>query len=46
MAFSDNLRRLRLDKKFTQEQAAEALGVSPQSVSRWECGPTPCPALF
>lgn len=40
MAFSDNLRRLRLDKKFTQEQAAEALGVSPQSVSRWECGNT------
>ena len=40
MAFSDNLRRLRLDKKFTQEQAAETLGVSPQSVSRWECGNT------
>ncbi len=40
MAFSDNLRRLRLDKKLTQEQTAEALGVSPQSVSRWECGNT------
>lgn len=40
MAFSENLRRLRLQKQLTQEQAAEALGVSPQSVSRWECGNT------
>lgn len=40
MAFSDNLRRLRLEKQLTQEQAAETLGVSPQSVSRWECGNT------
>lgn len=40
MAFSDNLRRLRLQKQVTQEQTAEALGVSPQSVSRWECGNT------
>ena len=40
MAFSDNLRRLRLEKQLTQEQAAEILGVSPQSVSRWECGNT------
>ena len=40
MAFSDNLRRLRLQKQLTQEQTAEALGVSPQSVSRWECGNT------
>lgn len=38
--FSDNLRRLRLEKKYTQEQAAELLGVSPQSVSRWECATT------
>ena len=38
--FSENLRRLRLEKKLTQEQTAEALGVSPQSVSRWECGNT------
>ena len=40
MAFSDNLRRLRQGKQMTQEQVAEALGVSPQSVSRWECGNT------
>ena len=38
--FSDNLRRLRLEKSLTQEQLAEMLGVSAQSVSRWECGNT------
>ena len=38
--FSKNLKRLRLAKNLTQEQAAEALGVSAQSVSRWECGTT------
>ena len=38
--FIDNLRRLRADKKLTQEQAALRLGVSAQSVSRWECGKT------
>lgn len=38
--FSANLKRLRLEKKLTQEQVAESLGVSPQSVSRWECGTT------
>ena len=35
-----NLRRLRIDKKLTQEQAAAKLGVSPQSVSRWETAAT------
>ena len=38
--FSENLRRLRQAKGYTQEQAADRLGVSPQSVSRWECGNT------
>lgn len=38
--FSKNLRRLRLDKNLTQEQLANILGVSVQSVSRWECGNT------
>ncbi|MBQ8555287.1 MAG: helix-turn-helix transcriptional regulator [Clostridia bacterium] len=37
---SSNLRKLRLEKKLTQEQAAEALGVSAQSVSRWETSVT------
>ena len=39
-ALCNNLKRLRLAKKLTQEQAARALGVSAQSVSRWECGTT------
>lgn len=38
--FSKNLRRLRLEKNLTQEQLANILGVSVQSVSRWECGNT------
>lgn len=40
MELSKNLRRLRQEKQLTQEQTAEALGVSAQSVSRWECGAT------
>lgn len=35
-----NLRKLRMDKKLTQEQAAARLGVSAQSVSRWETSAT------
>ena len=35
-----NLRKLRLGRGMTQEQTAEKLGVSPQSVSRWENGAT------
>lgn len=38
--FCKNLKRLRLAKALTQEQAAEKLGVSAQSISRWECGTT------
>lgn len=38
--FSKNLRRLRQAKGYTQEQVADHLGVSPQSVSRWETGAT------
>ena len=40
MELSKNLRQLRLEKQLTQEQAAAMLGISPQSVSRWECGTT------
>lgn len=39
-AFCKNLKRFRMAKNLTQEQAAQALGVSAQSVSRWECGTT------
>ncbi len=35
---AENLRRLRQSKALTQEQLAERLGVSFQSVSRWETG--------
>lgn len=38
--FSDNLKRLRQQKNLTQEQAAEKLGVTSQTISRWECGTT------
>lgn len=38
--FSKNLRKLRLEKQMTQEQVAEKIGVSAQSVSRWETGAT------
>ena len=38
--FSKNLKRFRTAKNMTQEQAAEALGVSTQTISRWECNTT------
>ncbi|MGN0312031.1 MAG: tetratricopeptide repeat protein [Lachnospiraceae bacterium] len=37
---SKNLKRFRVARNLTQEQAAGALGVSTQSVSRWECNTT------
>lgn len=40
-----NQRRLRTAKALTQEQIAEKLGVSAQSVSRWETGAT-CPDIM
>ena len=38
--FCKNLKRLRAAKGLTQEQAAQSLNVSPQTISRWECGST------
>lgn len=38
--FCKNLKRLRVAKNMTQEQAAEALGISSQTISRWECNTT------
>lgn len=36
--FADNIKKLRKEKNVTQEKMAEVLGVSSQSVSRWELG--------
>lgn len=44
--FNTNLRRIRKEKKITQEQLAEAVGVSPQAVSKWEINSFPDAALL
>jgi len=38
--FSENMKKFRLAKKYTQEEVAQKLCVTAQSVSRWECGNT------
>jgi len=38
MNLSDNLKKIRKDNNLSQEQLAEKLGVSRQSVSKWESG--------
>lgn len=38
--FANNLKKLRLQKKLTQEQVADILGVGSQTISRWECNTT------
>lgn len=40
MKFSEKLQKLRKDKKLSQEQLAEMLEISRQSVSKWESGQT------
>lgn len=40
LKLGENLKKLRLKRELTQEQLAEAFGVSPQAVSRWENGAT------
>ena len=37
---AENLKKLRKSKDYTQEEVAEILGISPQSVSKWERGDT------
>jgi len=36
--FSENMKKFRMAKKYTQEEVAEKLSVTAQTVSRWECG--------
>ena len=38
MGFADNLQRIRKEKRLSQEELAEMLGVSRQAVSKWEQG--------
>ena len=38
MKFGDNLKKLRRAKKISQEELAERVNVSRQSVSKWETG--------
>ena len=38
--FSENMKKFRSAKKYTQEEVAEKLCVTAQTVSRWECGTT------
>ncbi|MCB2299416.1 helix-turn-helix domain-containing protein [Clostridium tagluense] len=40
LSFSEKLQRLRKEKALSQEQLAELLNVSRQSVSKWESGQT------
>ena len=37
---AENLKRLRKERQYSQEQLANLLIVSPQAISRWECGAT------
>ena len=37
---AENLKALRKNREWTQEETAEAVGVSPQSISKWERGDT------
>ena len=45
MALSENIKKLREEKKFTQQQLADRLYVSRQTVCRWENG-SRCPDLI
>jgi transcriptional regulator with XRE-family HTH domain len=47
MNLGENIKRFRLEKGLTQEQLANAIGVSNQAVSKWECdGSIPDGLLF
>ena len=41
MKFGENLKNIRKQKNISQEELAEKLGVSRQSISKWETGVSP-----
>lgn len=45
MALSDNIKKLREEKNLTQQQLADQLYVSRQTICRWENG-SRCPDLI
>ena len=36
MTIGQNIRQLRKDREMTQEELANAIGVTPQAISKWE----------
>lgn len=38
LMIGERIKKYRKDQEMTQDALAQALGVSPQSVSKWECG--------
>ena len=44
--FNENIRRIRKEKGITQEQLADAVGVSAQAVSKWEISSFPDAGLL
>lgn len=40
MSFSENIKKYRLDKGYTQEQLSSLLGLSAQAISKWETSET------
>ncbi len=38
LMIAERLKKYRKDRNMTQEQLAEVFGISPQSISKWECG--------
>ena len=41
MSIGKNIKKYRTQKGMTQRELAEAIGVSVQAISKWECGATP-----
>ena len=41
MTIGSTIRQLRQEQDITQEQLAEALGITSRAVSQWECDRTP-----